>query len=84
MDVRAGVPSVRTGRDPSGAQIMDPVAHSVSDALKLIGISRIKFYALVWTGEIKVRKISKHSTILARDLDTGFRSLPTIGERNGQ
>ncbi|WP_375450605.1 helix-turn-helix domain-containing protein [uncultured Devosia sp.] len=63
---------------------MDPVAYSVSDVLKLIGISRTKFYELVGTGEIKVRKIGNRTIILARDLSTFLESLPTIGGRDGK
>lgn len=63
---------------------MDPVAYSVSDVLRLIGISRTKFYALVGTGEIKVRKVGNRTIILARDLDAWLESLPTMGGRDGQ
>jgi excisionase family DNA binding protein len=63
---------------------MDPVAYSVSDVLKLVGISRTKFYALVGTGEIKVRKIGNRTIVLARDLDAWLESLPTCrGEEGG-
>lgn len=63
---------------------MEPVAYSVSDVLKLIGISRTKFYALVGTGEIKVRKVGNRTIILARDLDAWLESLPTIGSKVGE
>jgi excisionase family DNA binding protein len=63
---------------------MDPVAYSVSDVLKLVGISRTKFYALVGAGEIKVRKIGNRTIILARDLQTWLDGLPTIGGKDGQ
>ena len=63
---------------------MDPVAYSVSDVLKLIGISRTKFYELVGTGEIKVRKIGNRSIILARDLDAFLDALPTMGSEGGE
>lgn len=63
---------------------MDPVAYSLSNVLKIVGISRTKFYALVGTGEIKVRKIGNRTIILARDLDTWLESLPTIGGRDGR
>lgn len=62
---------------------MDPVAYSVSDALKLVGISRTKFYALVGTGEIKVRKIGNRSIVLARDLNTWLDGLPTLDGKEG-
>lgn len=62
---------------------MIPVAYSVSDVLKLIGISRTKFYELVNGGEIKVRKIGNRTIILARDLNTWLESLPTYGGKDG-
>ena len=61
---------------------MDPVAYSVSDVLKLIGISRTKFYALVGGGKIKVRKIGNRTIILARDLNAWLESLPTYGGKD--
>lgn len=62
---------------------MDPVAYSVSDVLKLVGISRSKFYQLVNAGQIKVRKIGNRTIILARDLNTWLDSLPSFGGKEG-
>ena len=63
---------------------MDPVAYSVSDVLKLVGISRSKFYQLVNAGQIKVRKIGNRTIVLVRDLNTWLDSLPTIGGKGGE
>lgn len=62
---------------------MDPVAHSVSDVLKLVGISRSKFYQVVNAGQTKVRKIGNRSIILAGDLDAWLASLPGFGGKDG-
>ena len=61
---------------------MDRLAYSVSDVLRLVGIGRTKFYALVGSGEIKVRKIGNRTIVLARDLDKWLESLPTVGRED--
>lgn len=63
---------------------MDPVAYSVSDVLKVVGISRTKFYELVGTGDIKVRKIGNRTIILARDLNAWLEGLPTYSRKDGE
>jgi excisionase family DNA binding protein len=57
---------------------MKPVAYSVSDILKTVGISRTTFYALAKLGQIKVRKVGKRSFVLAKDLDAWLESLPVL------
>ena len=57
---------------------MKPVAYSVSDVLKMVGISRTTFYQLVKTGKIKVRKVGNRSLILSRDLEEWIESLPAL------
>lgn len=57
---------------------MKPVAYSVSDILKTVGISRTTFYALAKSGQIKVRKVGKRSFVLAKDLDAWLESLPVL------
>ena len=58
---------------------MDPVAYSVADVLKVVGISRTKFYELAGNGEIKVRKLGSRSIVLREDLDEFLRGLPILG-----
>lgn len=57
---------------------MKPVAYSVSEVLKTVGIGRTTFYALVKSGQIKVRKIGTRSFVLAKDLDAWLGSLPVL------
>lgn len=57
---------------------MKPVAYSVPDVLKTVGISRTTFYALAKSGQIKVRKVGKRSFVLAKDLDAWLESLPVL------
>ncbi len=59
---------------------MKPVAYSVSEVLKTVGISRTTFYALAKCGKIKVRKIGTRSFVLAKDLDAWLESLPVLHE----
>ena len=56
---------------------MRPVAYSVSDILQMVGIGRTKYYDLVATGDIKVRKIGHRTIVLAVDLDAWLESLPS-------
>jgi len=57
---------------------MKPVAYSVSDVLKMVGISRTTFYQLVKSENIRVRKVGNRSLILSRDLDAWLEQLPTL------
>ena len=59
---------------------MKPVAYSVSDILRMVGISRTTFYQLVKSGEIKVRKVGKRSIILSEDLEAWLQRLPVLHE----
>jgi excisionase family DNA binding protein len=62
---------------------MRPVAYSVSNVLQLVGISRTKFYQVVGSGQLKIRKIGNRTIILAADLEAWLDSLPRSekGER---
>lgn len=62
---------------------MSPVVYSISEVLELVGISRSKFYQVINSGQIKVRKIGNRSIILADDLDVWLKSLPSIGNKEG-
>ena len=63
---------------------MEPVAYSVTDVLRMIGISRSKFYQLVNGGQIKVRKLGNRTIILPVDLNDFLQRLPTFGEKAGE
>lgn len=64
---------------------MPPMAYSVADVLKMVGIGRTKFYQLVSVGEIKTRKIGNRTVVLAADLDAWLASLPfSIDQEAGQ
>ncbi len=62
---------------------MKPVAYSVPDVLKMIGISRTTFYQLVRSGQIKVRKVGTRSVVLSKDLESWLDSLPVLNEEVG-
>ena len=57
---------------------MKPAAYSVPEVLETVGIGRTTFYALVKSGQIKVRKIGTRSFVLAKDLDAWLESLPVL------
>jgi excisionase family DNA binding protein len=48
--------------------INTPLAHSVSDAAALIGISRSSLYLLIARGEIPIAKVGSRTLILDDDL----------------
>lgn len=62
---------------------MKPIAYSVSDVLKMIGISRTTLYQLVKTGKIRVRKVGTRSVILSKDLEDWLQSLPVLHDLRG-
>jgi excisionase family DNA binding protein len=55
---------------------MTPLAYSVNDALRLLGIGRTKFYALVKNGAIPTRKLGTRTLVLAKDLEAFIDGLP--------
>jgi len=64
---------------------MRPMAYSVSDVIKMIGIGRTKFYQLVSAGEIRTRKVGNRTIVLAADLDAWVSTLPSsIDQEVGQ
>jgi excisionase family DNA binding protein len=55
---------------------MDPLLLSIADCCRLIGLGRTKFYELVASGAIPLRKVGKKSLISAADLKRWAEALP--------
>ena len=55
---------------------MIPMAYSVNDACRLLGIGRTAFYRLAKDGTIKTRKLGVRTVVLAMDLEMMLDSLP--------
>lgn len=60
----------------SRAAVPLPLAMSVPDAGRAVGLSRSRMFELVREGAIPVRKCGKRSVILTADLTTWLESLP--------
>jgi excisionase family DNA binding protein len=57
---------------------MDQLLYTIPECCRLAAIGRTKFYELVATGEIPVRKIGKKSLVAAADLKRWVDRLPAI------
>jgi len=55
---------------------MDPLLLSIADCCRLTGLGRTKFYELVASGAIPLRKVGKKSLIAAADLKRWAEALP--------
>jgi excisionase family DNA binding protein len=66
---------------------MDQLLLTVSQCCHLAAIGRTKFYELVASGEIPVRKLGKKTLVAAADLKDWVERLPTSeikeGDRKG-
>lgn len=57
---------------------MDQLLYTISQCCRMASIGRTKFYELIASGEIPVRKIGKKSLVAATDLRTFVERLPAI------
>lgn len=53
-----------------------PVANTVADVLRRVGISRTKFYQEINAGRLKARKIGSKTVVLEADLQAYLDALP--------
>jgi predicted DNA-binding transcriptional regulator AlpA len=56
-----------------------PVANTVADVLRRVGISRTKFYQEINVGRLKARKIGSKTVVLEADLQAYLDALPLYG-----
>jgi excisionase family DNA binding protein len=66
-----------------GEAHMDQLLYTVSQCCHMAAIGRTKFYELVASGEIPVRKIGKKTLVAASDLRGWVERLPTTETRDG-
>jgi excisionase family DNA binding protein len=57
---------------------MDQLLYTVSQCCRLVAIGRTKFYELVASGEIPIRKVGKKTLVAAADLEKWTKLLPKI------
>jgi excisionase family DNA binding protein len=57
---------------------MDQLLYTVAQCCRMAAIGRTKFYELVASGEIPVRKVGKRTLVAASDLRDWVQRLPTL------
>jgi len=57
---------------------MDQLLYTINQRCRLVTIGRTKFYELVASGEIPVRKVGKKSLVAAADLKRWADRLPAM------
>lgn len=63
---------------------MEPLLFSIADCCRLTGLGRTKFYELVASGAIPLRKVGKKSLIAAADLKRWAEELPASKEKRAR
>jgi excisionase family DNA binding protein len=58
---------------------MDQLLYTIAECCRLVAIGRTKFYQLVSTGEIPIRKVGKKTLVAAADLKRWAERLPPSG-----
>jgi len=56
---------------------MEPIAYTIRDAAKVVGIGRTKLYEAMNKGELQRRKVGRRTLILAADLREWLSRLPS-------
>jgi excisionase family DNA binding protein len=60
---------------------MDQLLYTIPQCCRLAAIGRTKFYELVATGEIPIRKVGKKTLVAAANLERWAERLPAIEVR---
>jgi excisionase family DNA binding protein len=60
---------------------MDPLAYSIADACKLLGVGRTTLYAAIKRGELKCRKVGRRTVITGDAMKSWLSGLPTKSGR---
>jgi excisionase family DNA binding protein len=61
---------------------MEQLLYTVAQCCRLAAIGRTKFYELVATGEIPIRKIGNKTLVAASDLRSWVEHLPAVEQRS--
>jgi excisionase family DNA binding protein len=57
---------------------MEPIAYTIEDAAKVVGIGRTKLYEAIKKGELPYKKLGRRTLILAADLRGWLDGLPSV------
>jgi excisionase family DNA binding protein len=60
---------------------MEPLLLTIPECCRLAAIGRTKFYELIGSGEIPVRKVGRKTLVAASDLRDWARRLPVVETR---
>jgi excisionase family DNA binding protein len=63
---------------------MDQLLYTISQCCRIASIGRTKFYDLVASGEIPIRKVGKKTLVSAADLRRWAEQLPTTKAKGGE
>jgi excisionase family DNA binding protein len=60
---------------------MDQLFYTIHQCCQMAAVGRTKFYQLIASGEIPVRKIGRRTLIAAADLQSWARRLPVLASK---
>jgi excisionase family DNA binding protein len=66
------------GATDDGEAHMDQLLYTIAQCCRMAAIGRTKFYELISTGDIPVRKIGKKTLVVASDLHDWIQRLPAL------
>jgi excisionase family DNA binding protein len=61
---------------------MDQLLYTIPQCCRMAAIGRTKFYELIASGEIRVRKVGKKTLVAASDLRQWVERLPAIESKS--
>jgi len=62
---------------------MEPLFYTISQCCQMTAVGRTKFYELIASGEIPIRKIGTKTLVASADLIRWAEQLPTIQTKSG-
>jgi len=67
----------------NGEASVDQLLYSIGQCCRLAAIGRTKFYELIGSGEIPVRKVGKRTLVAAADLKQWVERIPAVETTSG-
>lgn len=55
---------------------MEPIAYTIKDASRVVGVGRTKLYEAIGSGQLPARKLGRRTLIMAADLEDWLAQLP--------
>jgi excisionase family DNA binding protein len=60
----------------------NPIAVSISEAVKMVGLGRTSLYAAIAAGKLKTRKSGRRTLVETQALQAFIEALPESGSQN--